>query len=207
MHRYSDPHAMTMLRSPNKYNVYDKRFSPKPISPVMQQHRRSPLMNDKFTTAGESSSSCSFSNNKFNNVFTYILLFFLVLLICYAIVYLYRIYTSKNKGSEKFNQEERNKIVALFMPGCPHCQTFQPVFEAVIGEFKGSPEFNRNWSVSIEHDTNVARKQYNVTSFPTVVVVKNNQVAEVKIGSMSSDAFRTFVKKHVGAGIVTQEYL
>jgi thiol-disulfide isomerase/thioredoxin len=135
-----------------------------------------------------------------NNILTYILVFFLVLLICYSIIYVYRIYTQNIRDEEKFgnsNTNRRNSIVGLFWTNCGHCKRFKPIFESVMSEMNKSEAFTRDWSVKTIEDTEVAKNMYKITSFPAVVVIKNDQVVETKVGGMDEKQFRDFVKKHV----------
>lgn len=135
-----------------------------------------------------------------NDVLTYILIFFLVVLICYTIVYIIRITNQAPSKKEGFNQEEttpRHKIVGLFMNGCGYCTRFHPVFESVIKQKASEPSFSKNWSVIQETDTNVARTKYGVSSFPAVLIFKNNSehATDMKIGSMNADEFSAFIDK------------
>lgn len=162
-----------------------------------------------------SGSSGTCATGGVHNVLTYILIFFLVLLVCYAVVYLFRIYNPQpahnpTPTKEKFDQAgattKRHAVVALFWENCGHCKRFRPIFDKVADEYKMKPQFNRDWTIRAIYDTEVAKKTYNVTSFPTVVVLKNDQVVETKVGGMDEHAFRDFIDRHVGKHInIVQE--
>lgn len=138
-----------------------------------------------------------------NKGLTYVLIFALVLLICYVLYYIITMVSVKHESSEnKENKEKfseptiakRNKIIGFFMSGCPYCVQFKPVFDNVLSDYIQNEKFNKDWSVSTEDDTRIAKTEYNITSFPSVVIIKNGKVVEVKSGSMKEDAFRKFVK-------------
>lgn len=135
-----------------------------------------------------------------NDLLTYILVFFLCVLVFYVIVYMWR--TIKQRRGETFTDgkqpvTKRNKIIGLFMAGCPYCVQFKPVFESVVHEFASNPDFTRDWTVVVENDTNAAKREYGVSSFPTVVIEKKNKERDVSVGSMSAEAFRAFIKRNM----------
>lgn len=140
-----------------------------------------------------------------NKVLTYVLIFFLVLLICYVIYYISKMVTIKkeeHEKNEKFSQPavavaSRNKIIGFFMSGCPYCVQFKPVFDKVISEYTKNEKFNKDWSVSTDDDTRRAKTDYNITSFPSVVIIQNGKVVEVKAGSMKEADFKRFLKKYI----------
>ena len=140
-----------------------------------------------------------------NKVLTYVLIFFLVLLICYVIYYIFKMVNIKkeeHEKDEKFSQPtvpiaSRNKIIGFFMSGCPYCVQFKPVFDKVVSEYTEKEKFNKDWSVSTDDDTRQAKTDYNITSFPSVVIIQNGKVVEVKAGSMKEDDFRQFLNKYI----------
>ena len=151
-----------------------------------------------------------------NNVLNYILVFFLVLLVCYAFVYLYRIYTQpRTPETQKKEQYDnvtssgtsgtRNAIIGLFWDQCGHCKRFRPIFDDVMSKYKNVDAFKREWSLKVIEDTNEAKTKYNVSSFPTVVVIKNDVVVETKSGGMTDSDFHNFIRGHVGFVPVQQE--
>ena len=149
------------------------------------------------------------TGNSVHNILTYILIFFLVLLVCYAVVYIYRIYTQPppQNNKEKFEPtRKRHAIVGLFWDKCGHCKRFAPIFESVTKEYEAKSMFNRDWSVKTIYDTNVAKTTYNVTSFPSVVVLHNDQVVETKTGGMDEFQLRELMRKHTGEFVVQEEH-
>jgi thiol-disulfide isomerase/thioredoxin len=137
-----------------------------------------------------------------NKVLTYVLIFSLVLLICYVIYYITKMLSIKEeKEVEKFDQQtpasKRNRIVGFFMSGCPYCVQFKPVFDNVLSEYTKNEKFNKDWSVSAEDDTLRAKTNYNITSFPSVVIIQNDKVVEVKAGSMGEVEFRQFLNTYI----------
>lgn len=144
--------------------------------------------------------TCSLTN--VNAVLTYVLIFFLVLLICYVIFYIFKMVSTNKYESqeESFTTSEvkpRKKIIGFFMPGCGYCVQFRPIFDKVVKEYATSEKFNMEWSVLAESNTTLAKTKYNISSFPSVVIVDNDVVVEVKVGSMSEPAFRSFLEKYV----------
>lgn len=134
-------------------------------------------------------------------VFSYILTFFLVLLIIYAIVYILRTHYPNHDVSrmnESFLQEEtNNRIIGYFMDGCRFCTEFHPTFDKVTKSFQSSEDFNKKWSVTTSNNVSEAKKQYNITGYPSVVIVKNDKVVEVKTGKMEEVQFKDLLNKYV----------
>jgi thiol-disulfide isomerase/thioredoxin len=142
-------------------------------------------------------STCQMSG--INALLTYILIFFLVLLVCYTIVYVYRMYANPTKKTESFADEvSRDKIVGCFMTNCPHCVRFKPAFEGIAASLNAKSGFEKEWSITSTDDTELAAKEYGVHSFPTVVVIKNGSEVDRAVGSMTGDKFRAFLRPHVG---------
>ena len=143
-----------------------------------------------------------------NKVLTYVLIFFLVLLICYVIFYIVKmISTKQNETSAKkelFSEQPviRKKIIGFFMPGCGYCVKFSPVFDKVVTEYSQNEVFNKEWSVLKESDTTLAKTKYNITSFPSVVIEDDGKVVEIKVGSMNEVQFKEFLEKYISVTVI-----
>jgi len=110
----------------------------------------------------------------------------------------------KHEKNEKHEQKEQyieptrnNKIILFIMPGCPYCVQFDPVFSEVMSEYTRHDKSNKEWVVTKESDTKEARIKYNITSFPSMVIMRDGNVVEVKTGSMNKSAFKLFLSKYI----------
>lgn len=151
-------------------------------------------------TINNNISTCS--KNSSNKIFSFVLTFFLVLLIIYAIIYILRTQTSNQQPIHRMNEsfmqaESNNKIIGFFMDGCRYCTEFHPTFDKVIKSFKSSEKFNNTWSVTTSNNVSEAKKQYNITGYPSVVVIKNDKVVETRTGKMEEAQFKDLLNKYV----------
>jgi len=70
------------------------------------------------------------------------------------------------------------KLVSFTMPGCSFCQKQKPVLDEIIKELDIEIE---RISTENEKARNHAEK-YNVRSFPTLFIIKDNTIVDVIIG-------------------------
>ena len=86
-----------------------------------------------------------------------------------------------------------SEILLLHMKGCPHCTKFMPEWSKFVSE--------NNTGIKtrvVERQENPALiKKYNVTGFPTVILIDSNgdKVEEYK-GSRTAAGLLSFCKKH-----------
>ena len=100
-------------------------------------------------------------------------------------------------NSEEFKSEVLNgegvTVVDFFATWCGPCKMLAPVFEAVGEELEGQARFVK---VDIDQSMDIAR-QFNVSSVPTMLVVKDGEPVETMVGFMPKENLMNKVKSHL----------
>lgn len=74
-------------------------------------------------------------------------------------------------------------LVDFWADWCVPCKTLLPTVEALAAQFDGRLKVGK---FNVEENPDVPFK-YNITTLPTLLVLKNGQVAEQRIGLISKD--------------------
>lgn len=85
-------------------------------------------------------------------------------------------------------------IVDFWAPWCAPCRAIAPILESLAEEFEGRVKICK---MNVDEHTAVAQK-YRVTAIPTVLFVKDKQVAEQVVGSKTKSFFKELVERHAG---------
>ena len=89
-----------------------------------------------------------------------------------------------NKEFEEFNKQEF-VLIDFFAEWCMPCLTMSPIIEELSEKFKGKIKFGK---VNVGENQELAQK-FNVSSIPNFTLLKDGEVIEQFIGSMSSEEF------------------
>jgi len=81
-------------------------------------------------------------------------------------------------------------IVDFFAEWCMPCLVMGPIFDDLSDKFKGKIKFGK---VNIEDNRELAEK-FNVRSIPNLVLLKNGEIIEQFIGSISSEELEEKLK-------------
>jgi len=84
-------------------------------------------------------------------------------------------------------------LVDFWAPWCGPCKVMSPIVEAYAEEAGGSLKVGK---VNVDEHGPLAQR-YNILSIPTFVVFKGGQVVDQFSGSMSKDALKARVEKHL----------
>jgi thioredoxin 1 len=85
-------------------------------------------------------------------------------------------------------------LVDFWAEWCAPCKALVPALEAAAQQFAGRVRIGK---LNVEENDQVPF-QYNVTTLPTLLVIKNGQVAEQHIGVMPKDKLLKFLEPHLG---------
>lgn len=100
------------------------------------------------------------------------------------------------KISEKEFNEVQEKAVSLIdfsATWCGPCKMLAPVLEEVSEEMKDSVSF---YNIDVDENPDLAVK-FGVTSIPALVVLKNGEKADMKVGFQPKAGIVNFIKSQI----------
>lgn len=101
------------------------------------------------------------------------ILFIVALLI---IFYYFNKYVLTNMNVENFENDGKKKVVYFYMNGCPHCDSFSPVWD----------DFKKNCPLATHKiesaDAGEMMTKYKISGFPTIILIdeNNNKLKELE---------------------------
>jgi thioredoxin 1 len=84
-------------------------------------------------------------------------------------------------------------LVDFWAEWCVPCKTLVPIIEAVAAQFGGKLKVGK---LNVEENDKVPF-QYGITTLPTLMLFKNGQVSEQRIGLISKENLVKLVEPHV----------
>lgn len=104
-------------------------------------------------------------------------------------------------NDQNFNDELINKhadkliLIDFWAPWCGPCQSFTPILE----EFAKKHNENSHLVITkfnVDEGKNIPA-QYGIRSIPTLVLIKNSQVLDTKVGLVNAEVLAEFVLNHL----------
>ena len=101
------------------------------------------------------------------------ILYIIALLI---IFYFFYKYVLTNLNVENFENDGKKKVVYFYMNGCPHCDSFSPIWD----DFKQTSPLPTHKIESA--DAGEMLSKYNISGFPTILLLdkNNNKLKELE---------------------------
>ena len=104
--------------------------------------------------------------------------------------------TNNDKVPELTNKEfeEFNKglvLIDFFAEWCMPCLTMSPIIDELSEKFKGKIKFGK---INVGENQELSQK-FNVESIPNFVLLKDGEILEQFVGSMSSEEFEEKLEK------------
>ena len=85
-------------------------------------------------------------------------------------------------------------LVDFWADWCQPCKTLLPAVEAVALQFKGRLRVGK---VNVEENEQIPY-QYNITTLPTLLIIKGGKVSEQRVGLISRDNLVKLIEPHLG---------
>jgi thioredoxin 1 len=101
---------------------------------------------------------------------------------------------TKDNVKDVVEQATKPVIIDIFATWCGPCQYMKPIFHQLSEELSNSYTFAE---LNVDEARDLA-VNYNVTSVPTFLFVKNNKVEGRETGYMSKDDLKTKIKEYLG---------
>jgi thioredoxin len=90
--------------------------------------------------------------------------------------------TDANWDAEVMSSEQP-VLIDFWAEWCQPCKVLTPIVEAVAEQYKGRMKFGQ---MNVEDNDNVPFR-YNITTLPTLLIIKKGQVSEQSVGLVSKD--------------------
>ena len=93
-----------------------------------------------------------------------------------VVFYYFNKYVLTNMNVENFENDGKKKVVYFYMNGCPHCDTFSPIWD----EFKQTSKLPTHKIESA--DAGEMMSKYKISGFPTIILLdeNNNKLKELE---------------------------
>jgi len=85
-------------------------------------------------------------------------------------------------------------LVDFWAEWCPPCKMIAPVLDELASEYQGKVKIGK---VNVAENQQLAA-QFNVTAIPTLLVIKNGQVAEQMVGAKSKRDLKASLDRATG---------
>ncbi len=100
--------------------------------------------------------------------------------------------TEGNWNEEVINSD-KPVLVDFWAPWCGPCRIIAPIIEEIAEEFEGKIKVGK---LNTDENPNIAM-QYGIRAIPTVILFKNGEVVDTRIGVQPKDALKQMVMNHI----------
>jgi len=98
--------------------------------------------------------------------------------------------SSKSKGSKGSTKT----LEYFYMPSCPHCKDFNPVWDEVTSKISEEDVAVRTQKLNLLEDGEEHGKKYNVNAAPTILLITDDGDVKEYKGPREADAIMSFIK-------------
>jgi thioredoxin 1 len=102
------------------------------------------------------------------------------------------ILTESNWHAEVINSD-KPVLVDFWAPWCGPCRIIAPIIEELADEFAGKVKVGK---LNTDENPNIAM-QYGIRAIPTLMLFKNGEVVDTRIGVQPKEAIRQMLLSHI----------
>ncbi len=84
-------------------------------------------------------------------------------------------------------------LIDFWAEWCAPCRMMAPTIDALAAEYEGKAKVGK---LNVDENTEVSAK-YQIRGIPTVLIIKNGEVAEQVVGVTSKDNLSKLIDKHL----------
>ena len=84
-------------------------------------------------------------------------------------------------------------LLDCWAPWCGPCQAVGPVLDQLAAKYKARMTIAK---LNVDENQMIAQR-YSVSSIPTMLVIKNGQVVETKVGALPKEHLESLIEKHI----------
>jgi thioredoxin len=90
-------------------------------------------------------------------------------------------------------KSDKPVVIDFWAEWCAPCRMMAPTIDALASEYDGKAKVGK---LNVDENTEVSAK-YQIRGIPTVLIIKNGEVAEQVVGVTSKDNLSKLIDKHL----------
>ncbi len=90
-------------------------------------------------------------------------------------------------------KSDKPVVIDFWAEWCAPCRMMAPAIDALASEYEGKAKVGK---LNVDENTEVSAK-YQIRGIPTVLIIKNGEVAEQVVGVSSKDNLSKLIDKHL----------
>lgn len=100
---------------------------------------------------------------------------------------------TKQNADQEISQSTIPVVLKIYASWCGPCQQMAPLYDELAKELAGAYKFAQ---LNVD-DARELSIQYGVTSIPTFVFIKNNEVVGKEVGYMGKEELKAVIEEHL----------